>query len=58
VRGQRVCADFNCIADELVAVYDGSSGGTQHAVRWWDRAHCGAYMYRLDPREWRPNHER
>jgi hypothetical protein len=47
-----------CMADELIAVYDGSSGGTQHAVRWWDRACCGANMYRLDPREWRPNHER
>ena len=47
-----------CMADELIAVYDGSGGGTQHAVRWWDRAHCGAHMYRLDPREWRPNHER
>jgi len=42
-----------CMSDELVAVYDGSGGGTAHAVRWWNGVHCGAHLTVLDPREWR-----
>lgn len=42
-----------CMSDELIAVYDGSSGGTSHAVNWWSRVHCGSHLTTLDPRDWR-----
>ncbi len=40
------------MSDELIAVWDGSRGGTSHCVNWWNRVHYHAHYTRLDPRDW------
>lgn len=42
------------ICDELIAVWDGSQGGTSHMVRTWDRFNpsCTGRQHRIDPREY------
>lgn len=38
--------------DELIAVWDGSQGGTSHMVRTWDRFNHMGRLHRIDPREY------
>lgn len=42
------------VCDELIAVWDGSQGGTSHMVRTWDRFNpsCTGRQHRIDPREY------
>jgi hypothetical protein len=42
------------VCDELIAVWDGSQGGTSHMVRTWDRFNpsCTGRSHRIDPREY------
>lgn len=41
------------MSDELIAVWDGSSGGTAHCVNWWISVNLGAHLTHLDPQVWR-----
>jgi len=41
-----------CAADEMIAVYDGSSGGTSHTYNYWQRL-SGSRAHRIDPRDLR-----
>ncbi len=41
-----------CAADEMIAVYDGSSGGTAHTYSYWQRL-SGPRAVRIDPRDLR-----
>lgn len=40
-----------CVSDELIAVFDGSKGGTSHTVRKWDGFGGRGRLHRIDPRE-------
>jgi len=42
-----------CVSDELIAVFDGSSGGTSHTVRKWDGFGGRGRLHRIDPRDLR-----
>lgn len=41
-----------CAADEMIAVCDGSSGGTSHTYNYWQRL-SGPRAHRIDPRDLR-----
>lgn len=42
-----------CVADELIAVWDSSRGGTSHTVRKWDGFGGPGRLHIIDPREFR-----
>lgn len=46
-RNEWLCA----AADELIAVYDGSKGGTSNCIYQWNRFHSYDKLHRIDPRE-------
>ena len=46
-RNEWLCA----AADELIAVYDGSKGGTANCIYQWNRFKFYAKLHRIDPRE-------
>mgnify|MGYP000989495097 CR=1 FL=1 len=41
------------MSDELIAVWDGSSGGTAHCVNRWISVSLGAHLTHLDSQVWR-----
>jgi uncharacterized phage-like protein YoqJ len=46
------------VCDELIAVYDGSRGGTSHMVRTWDRFNHMGRLHWIDPRDFGRSYER
>lgn len=42
-----------CVVDELIAVWDGSRGGTSHTVSTWHRFGNYGNLHRIDPRDLR-----